>query len=735
MKLVIDYETRSTCDLSKCGAAVYAEDETTEILCCAVKVDNEKPRIWFPKWVWGILERIDLPELRARLEALNPLTDEELFQLLEEAEEIEAHNVGFERAIWSYCARKKYDWPEVPVPKLRCSLAKCSYHALPRALEQACAALKLVVQKDMEGAALMKKMCKPRKPTKKDREELLASGEVLELENGEFYHPESDCRFFLWHQEPEQIIRLAEYCCQDTEAEYAVSQALPDLPPSELANWQLDQEINFRGINADVATAKRFITEIGILEARLLDETATLTDGAVQSPKQVAASLRWLAEQGVNLPDLTKNTVATALKNPDCAPAVRHLLSIRQQLGRASTAKYQAIVNASNQDGRIRGSILYHGAATGRFAGKLIQPHNMPRGQFKDTDACIGHVQDCGFDELFQTLYGDTMGAASTCLRGMLTASEGNELVTADFSAIEGRVIAWLAGEEAVLDGYRQKLDPYRVDASMVYNVPYASIKKTDPKRQTGKACNLGLGFGGGIGAFHTMATIYRVNLEELPEHVRPLATEEIIERAEKNATNYLKKNAGKMSREAAIACDIVKQLWRIKRPNIVKFWYGLEEAAVLAVKNPGRVYRCNSVFYKSDEQFLRCKLPSGRYLHYYNPALQEKETPWGEMKEVITFFGVDSVTRKFSKSHLYSGLLAENCTQAVARDLLCSALLRVEAAGYPVVLHVHDEIVSDVPKGSCDLKHFEALMSEAPSWAKGLPIAAEGWVGKRYRK
>lgn len=736
MRVTFDFESRSACDIKKCGAAAYAEHPSTEVICCSIKVDGGPSRIWLPDWVLGLFTRAHMEgEFTDPYVTFEPLSDEELFRIFEEADELESHNNFFEHAVWLYCCTKKYGWPKPPVEKFRCSLAKCSYHALPRTLEQACQALGVPIQKDMAGHALMLKLCRPRKPVKAEIIGLREQGFVVDEQTKEVFDGQTGEQIYLWHELPEQFEALIRYCLNDTDAEHALSSALPDLPESELRIWQLDQKINMRGIAADIPAAKRFVEEIGKLETRLLAETQQVTDGAVGSPKQVAAALRWLAEQGVNLPDLTKNNVAGALKDENCSPEVRHFLELRQQLGRASTAKYQAIINAANEDGRIRGTGLYHGAGTGRWSGKLVQPQNLPRGLFKDVNSCIEHTVETGFDDTFEMLWGDVMGAASTCIRGLLVASDGNDLVTADFSSIEGRVIAWLADEESVLDGYRKGLDPYIVDASTVYNVRYEDISKKSPKRQTGKCINLGLGFGGGIGAFRSMAAIYRVDLEELPQHVLPLASAEMVERAEVNASNYLKKNPGDMTREAAIACDVVKQLWRVKRPNIVKLWYGLEEAAVLAVKNPGRAYRYGKIVYKSDEQFLRCKLPSGRCLHYFNPGFQKKETPWGAMKEVIIYYGVDSVTRKFSKMHLYSGLLAENCTQAVARDLLAAALIRSEDRGYPVVLHVHDEIVADRKKGEGSLKEFEALISEVPEWATGLPIAAEGWVGHRYRK
>lgn len=376
-------------------------------------------------------------------------------------------------------------------------------------------------------------------------------------------------------------------------------------------------------------------------------------------------------------------------------------------------------------------------------SGKGPQFQNLPRGHFKDIDACIEVTVEHGFD-FVEPLWGDLLGAASTSLRGMLIASPGHEFISADFSSIEARVGAWLAGERVVLDAFTKKLDLYKVAASQIFNIPYEEVTKS--QRQTGKTSELALQYQGGIGAYSAMARNYGIDLETLPEFVIPLAAEEVLENAHKNAGTYLKRNKGVMSHEAAVACDIIKQLWRQKRPNITAMWKGLESASLLAVKNPGHAYKYRCITYKSDEQFLRCKLPSGRYLHYYKPTVQVKETPWGEAKEVVAFYAVDSVTRNFVMSHIYGGHNFENVDQAVSRDFMAEAMIRCENAGYPIVLSVHDELLSDTPIGHGTVEEFEALMCELPKWGKGYfsngvwwdvpcPITAEGWRSRRYRK
>ena len=735
MRLTLDFETRSACDLKKRGAWVYSEDPTTGILCCAVKEDDQAPRIWVPAWVAEALPfDEDLPLL----------SDFELFQLIEGADEIECHNAAFERALWQNVGAPKYGWPAVPVAKLRCSLAKCSYHTLPRALATAGPAIGLDVKKDTEGARIMLRMCKPRRPKKYERDAWAAAGYTLLDDGVAFYNREEDEAFRLWHELPEDLVRLCRYCMQDVEAERALSAALPDLPPAELRLWQLDQEINARGIQADTATARRMVAEIEAHAVKLLDETARLTNFAVKSPKQVAESLAWLARQGVTLPNMQKATIAEALDRPGLPAAARRFLELRQALALSSVAKYDAVIARAGKDGRIRGTLMYHGASTGRWSGAGIQPQNLPRGAFKDVETCLASLETGGFD-LVEMLFGDPMVAASTCIRSMLTASPGNRLIVADFSSIEARVLAWLAGEETVLQAFRSGKDLYIVAASGIFNVSYegilARVEKKDPEaknqRQVGKTSELALGYQGGVLAYASMARNYGIDLETLPPHVLPLAPVDVLEKAGERADAVLTQTPGAMSREAAMACDVIKQLWRAKRPSICQLWYDLERAAINAVNCQGEVFECanGKVKFKSDGRFLYCKLPNGRKLHYYAPRLSVKKTPWGAQKSLVTHMGLNSIRNIWERSHLYGGKIAENIVQAISRDLMAEAMLRLEAAGYPIVLTVHDEVIGDVPEGRGSLADFEARMAEVPRWAAGCPIGAEGWEGKRYRK
>lgn len=668
MKLTIDFETRSAAPIKKVGAAAYAEHPTTEVICLALKVEDRPPVIWFsPDFAASIAFGCNNHGL--------PLIDEEEVEaLIDSAEIIEAHNAQFEYFVWKY-VMPRYGFLPLDASKLRCSAAKAATYGLPRDLAGACRAAGVSQQKDTEGSRLMLKMCKPRRPRKS---EMLAD-------------PDYASKLY-WYDDPEDLVRLGQYCLQDVIAEESFSQHLPELPAAEQALWQLDLEINDRGIRVDTETVQDVLACVDECASRQISEFQSLT--GLNSPRQRDAVLGLLQSMGEDISGLSASEVDKALRSTD-SEAARRILEIRQSVCRSSTAKYQTFAEAVCSDGRIRGALMYHGAGTGRWTGRIIQPQNFPRGAFSDVDPAILFFRNRDLESV-DMFYGDPMVAASTCLRGMIVPTEGYDLVCADYSSIEGRVLAWLAGEESALDVYREGRDPYKVAASAIYHVNYADVTK--PQRQIGKVAELALGYQGGVRAFDAMAVNYGVTLPESE-------IQSIVEK------------------------------WRDARPCTTRFWRELEKACAMAVERPGTITTYRDIKFTVRGKFLAMRLPSRRCLWYANPRLEDKEMPWGDVKQVVAYDGVNSMTRKWTTQYLYGGLLAENATQATARDLLVAGMFAVTDAGYDIVMHVHDELVAEAPEGIGSVEEFERLMCSLPDWAEGLPIKAEGWRGKRYRK
>jgi DNA polymerase len=667
-KLTIDFETRSAAPIKKVGAAAYAEHPTTEVICLALKPEGGSAVIWYsPDFAASIAFGVNDHNL--------PLvTDADVVRMLSEADIIEAHNAQFEYFIWKY-VMPRYGFLPLDSSKLRCSAAKAATFGLPRDLAGACRAAGVAQQKDTEGSRLMLKMCKPRRPRKS---EMLSD-------------PDYTSKLY-WYEDPADLVRLGQYCLQDVIAEESFSQHLPELPPAEQALWQLDLEINDRGIKVDTDSVRDILECVDKCASRQISEFQNLT--GLNSPRQRDAVLNLLLSLGEDIQGLSASDVEKALTSTDNETA-RRILEIRQSVCRSSTAKYQTFAEAVCSDDRIRGALMYHGAGTGRWTGRIIQPQNFPRGAFSDVEPAIQFFRNHDLDSV-EMLYGDPMVAASTCLRGMITPSDGCDLVCADYSSIEGRVLAWLAGEESALDVYREGRDPYKVAAAAIYHVNYADVTK--PQRQIGKVAELALGYQGGIRAFDAMAANYGVALPETE-------IQSIVEK------------------------------WREARPCTTRFWRELEAACFDAVSNPGVIMAYRGIKFVVRGRFLAMRLPSGRCLWYANPRLEDKEMSWGGTKKVVAYDGVNSVTRKWSTQYLYGGLLAENATQATARDLLVAGMFAVTEAGYDIVMHVHDELVAEAKEGFGSVEEFEKLMCSLPDWASGLPIKAEGWRGKRYRK
>jgi|TARA_R100000501_G_C2623122_1_gene116272 DNA polymerase len=578
---------------------------------------------------------------------------------------IEAHNIFFELCIWNNVGRKKYGFPLLNRENTRCSAAKAASCSLPRSLEGAGKALNLSTTKDESGKLIMLQMSKPRTPTKNNPS--------------------------IWYNDQARFDALFGYCKKDVEAEHALSSHLGPLDKSESDLFKLDTKINLRGINIDIKTVNRvifLIEEYTKLQNKKVEE---ITGGYLVNTTQIAKSIEWILKQGIEVLDLTKDTVSALLEEEEIPKQVKAFLKIRQQLSQTSTKKYESLLEITDTDSRARGLLMYHGASTGRWSGKHFQPHNLPRGTIKDVENAIDAINNLDLEDICY-LYGDFMGCISSCLRSMMTAKEGHNLFVADYSSIEARVLVWLCRDEKAIKLFEEDKDLYVDMASTIYKTE----KVTKEQRSLGKQAILGLGYGMGSEKFKD--TCSKVGVEITKEF-----------------------------------SDKVVQTYRNKYDKVKSLWYKIEEKAKKAIttKHPQSLFGITFLFENGN---LLCTLPSGRKLTYNQASVKSSSTPWGEKKQIY-FMGVNSITKKWEEQTTYGGKLVENIVQAIARDLLAHALTKCEENNYPVIMHVHDEIISEVKEGFVSIDEFESLMCDKPSWAKGLPLKSEGWVGKRYRK
>jgi DNA polymerase len=439
---------------------------------------------------------------------------------------------------------------------------------------------------------------------------------------------------------------------------------------------------------------------------------------------------------------LAKDLLDELLALTDLPDDARAALQIRKEAAKASTAKLGKMLQQVQQDSRVRGQVLYHGAATGRWSGKGIQVQNLPRGSgvVKNPDTAAKHMLGASAD-MADMLYGAPMSAVSDMLRACFTASPGHRLIAADYSSIEGRGTAWLAGEDWKIEAFNatdRKAGPgiYELTASKIYGVRVADVNKG--QRQVGKTAELGLGYQGGVMAFHSMARIYGVDMAQAYEPLRRVADGDTWDRAVHRYEECLeRKDTGTdiLTYEAWIASEVTKVMWRAEHPATVALWHGLEDAAREATLSPGSVQTYGRIAFTVRKNFLWMRLPSGRCIAYGAPRVKDEETPWGGTRKAVSALGVNSTTNKWERHGLYGGILTNNAVQGLARDLMAHGMLNADRAGYPIVLTVHDEAVADVEEGFGSLAEFERLLCDKPAWAEGLPLVADGWEGQRYRK
>ena len=947
-----DFETFSACDLRSEGLDNYARHPSTGVHCMAWAFDDEPVQLW-TSW-----QPIPIAVQRH----------------VENDGLVYAHNSAFELAIWNHILHAKRKWPRLEPEQTRCTMAMAYAMGLPGKLEHAAPALGISERKDTTGARIMMQLAQPKK-------------------DGSFWVPADD---------PEKFQKLYDYCRQDVAVERAMHKRLVELSDHEQAVWNLDYRINQRGIRVDLKAIDQAIKLVEQQKQKLNAEMLKITEGVVGSCSEVQLLVKWIRSQGVEMPGVAKADVLDALSDPALPWRVRAALDIRKEAAKSSTAKLASMKARADKDGIIRNAHQYHGAATGRWAGRGIQVQNLPRPRpgigAKQIQEIVDHFDQPVYLDM---MYGPVLDAVADSIRGMIVPRPGHHLIACDFSAVEARVLAWLAGEQSVLEVFKSHGKIYEYTAAAVYRKRIEDVTKDE--RQVGKVAELAclgertmlltntgykpivevslddLLWDGREWAKHeglVSRGIQRVisvdGLEVTPDHLidirgtwtlaqEPASNESILRSALASglenspsytasgmlsglaprnlsafsaravgrpilsvhtifagalrhaATAALRKvraigakisgptrtsfrmmrtagvssiaslpasiaattpttrgsrttadaastslnpgastdepssltsfhwmdgifpiwnwiermwtkdtnpaisglSPGKLTpatNEVLASCknesqslrptfDIlncgsrnsflvktnsghllvhncgygggkgafqqmargynvkvkdetaenIKLAWRESHPHIVRYWYALENAALEALRIPHTVKvgpKGREVAFKKNGSFLWCRLPSGRVLCYPYPEIREVETPWGEPKEALTYMASIADTKgkvlpdsnaegKWQRVSTYGGSLAENVTQAVARDLLADAMLRMEVAGYQTVMHVHDEAVIEVPETAMEstLAEVEKLMAQVPSWAEGLPLAAEGWRGTRYRK
>ena len=655
--LSIDLETYSSVPIAKAGAQKYIQSPDFEILLFAYSLDG------------GDVQIIDL--------AQGELLPQWLASALSDPQYIKhAYNASFE---WG-CLSKFMG--TLPIDQWRCTMFHGLYCGYTAGLDATGKALGLPAdkQKLSTGKALIRYFCVPCAPTKTN------GGRTRN-------YPRHD---------PAKWALFKEYCIGDVTTEMEILHRLENFPvPPELEKqWQTDVLINARGVAVDMDMVRGALWIGETTRTQLTEEAVDLS--GLDNPNSVKQLTQWLEEElDEELTDLRKDTVSRLLNGNMANDTARRMLEIRQELGKTSTKKYNAIEAAVCGDGRVRGLLQFYGAnRTGRWAGRLVQVQNLPRTYVEPLPLARDLVKRRETASL-RALFGSVPDTLSQLIRTSFIAEPGNALVDADFSAIEARVISWLAGESWRLDVFRTHGKIYEASASQMFGVPLERIKKGNPEyalRQKGKVAELALGYQGSTGALIKMGALDMGLTEaELP--------------------------------------DIVNR-WRDANKRIRDLWYSMEAAAVQVIQTGQPVGLRSLVLAREMDagnnlDFLTIRLPSGRKLYYAHPSLGQNQ--WG--KPSITYMGMDQTTKKWKLIETYGGKLVENCVQAIARDCLAEAIERLEAANYPVVFHVHDEVVVECTAERASLDDIAAIMGQPVSWAPDLPLGADGWVGAFYKK
>lgn len=693
--LWFDCETFSECDLKSAGTHAYAEHPSTEITVAQWAIDDGEPEVQ------------DMTATNMTISRCNRLAQ----YLVDPSVTVIAHNSMFDRTLLRHC------WGlDVPVERWQDTMIQAMSHGLPGGLDKIGQIVGLPVdqQKDKRGRELIMLFCKPR-----------PKGSLLRRATRETH--------------PEQWSEFIEYSRQDIVAMRAIGTRLPSwnyrAGHLELALWHLDQRINDRGVAVDLDLARAAIEAVAIEQKRLKEAVIDQTGGAVTNVSQRDNLLTFIcAEYGVSLPDMKADTLRRRMDDPELPEAVKLLMSIRLEATKTSTAKYKALVNATSADGRLRNTLQFAGAQrTARWAGRIFQPQNLPRPEYGFDGEAQELVVEALKTHCADLVYSNVMQQTANCIRGCIVALPGKKLVVADLSNIEGRGLAFLAGETWKLRAFKAFDQGVGED---LYKVAYGRSFNIDPKeatgqkRQIGKVMELGLGYEGGVAAFLTFAIVYEMDLEKLADAVYATASGEAMANAQgiwKWAQK--KKRTLGLPEKVYVSCEILKRAWRDAHPQTTALWKAAGDSVRAAVQNPGESFAIGQhLKARRDGAWLRIRLPSGRYLCYINPRVDDD----GQ----ITYFGVNQYTRQWGPIKTYGGKIIENCTQAFARDIMAYNMPGIDAAGYDIVLSVHDELVTETPQTEeFNVDHLSSMLAWEPQWAKGIPLAAAGFETFRYKK
>ncbi|GMB00897.1 DNA polymerase [Pelosinus sp. IPA-1] len=648
--LSIDLETYSSIDITTQGAYKYVESDDFEILLFAYAFNDDPVTV------------IDLTDFEAVPQnVIDALFDPKILKA--------AFNANFERLCLS-----KFTNKAVLVEQWQCTAVHALTLGLPTNLAMVGKALKLPEdkQKLTTGKALIKYFCCPCAPTK-------ANGSRTRNQ------PE---------HAPEKWELFKEYCKQDVEVERTIRGKLLRFPPppEEHKIWYLDQKINDMGVQVDQVLVKNAIECDELYQAKLLTEAVELT--GLSNPNSAAQLKKWIGEaEGIEVGSLTKDSTKELLKETESLK-VKRVLELRQEMSKTSVKKYLAMERAVCKDSRIRGLLQFYGAnRTGRWAGRLVQVQNLPQNKLDDLDLARNLLRSGDYENL-ELLFGSVPDVLSQLIRTAFVPTENSRFIVSDFSAIEARVIAWLAGEKWRLDVFASHGKIYEASASQMFKVPIESIDKHSPLRQKGKVSELALGYQGGPKALEKMGALSMgLTVEELPALVK---------------------------------------MWRNANRAIVKLWFDVEAGVIKAIEDKMAVRFKYGMVFSVESGILFIRLPSGRRLAYARPRMEVEER-FGKMS--ITYEGMNQETKQWGKLNTYGGKLVENIVQAIARDCLRESMLRVAAEGYKTAMHVHDELIVDVPNGFGSLKQLTEIMAEPIKWAPGLLLRGDGYETSYYKK